>query len=236
MFHMTVQEVECVSGCGGGTEWAALALGIVGIFVAGVSAVFARQAVKEAREATNATEASLKIAQEQHGEFQRSLSARADFELGAILLEAKSGVVETVLPVARLTWSLRVENSGDKPARQVGISFAVPSYVESFEWLDTEGDLVFSERGGAHSVRPDLITSIGEETPAQGINKVVGHIGRLGRYSRATGTMSLPAVGAEVRLPFRFLAFSDDLREDVDRVEITEEVVVRRVEQVTPPF
>jgi hypothetical protein len=223
-------EVNCVKGCGG-TEWPALIVGGIGIIVALISAVFARRALKEAADATDAAEASLRIAQEQHAEFVKNLTARADFKLWIRPGGNSPETIETVLTRTPLEWLIEVENIGGKAARQVAFVFTAPRSVANLRWVELEGDALLSERGGAHEVASALTASDGSEIPAQAVTKIAAYIGRTtSRYSRVSCEVSLPNVGAEVRLPVRVKVTTDDLPDGVERVAATAEVVVRRVE------
>jgi hypothetical protein len=221
MLLTAVQQVECVSGCGGGSGLPSNAE-VIGVVAALASLAVAFYAIK-------ISVGSLRIAEEQHEEFLRKLRARADFTVD-IRSPGHKGVIETDAAQVEIQWVIDVTNTGEKPARHVGFAFSAPDFITDLKWVEGEEDSILSQKGGAHVVSTDVVAEDGLEYAAQAVTKIVDYIGRMRRHSRVSGVLSLK-LGEEVRVPVRLKVMSDDLPDDVEYRETVKEVLVRRRER-----
>lgn len=223
MIVAAVQQVECVSGCGGS--------GLPSTpEVIGVAAALASLAV--AFYALKISLGSLRIAEEQHSVFLDNLNAHADFKL-EIHSPGEGGVIEMTSSRLKLIWAIHVNNTGDKAARHVHVAFGLPTFMREMQWEEGEKESFASEKGGPYPVREDLIDSEGRSLEAQVVTKRVPYIGRAGGFQNVSAILELENPGEERRVPATLLVRSDDLPDDNETVLIQDEVLVRRAPEAS---
>jgi hypothetical protein len=229
MTFAAVEQIECIRGCdSSGVAWISWVVGGGGLLIALGSMLLAWKSSKASEAAADAAEESLSIARTQHQAFVKTLRAHANFAVS--IYQSGDGLVESDANRVELQWLIKIENTGDKPAKEVVVIFVAPRAVRGLAWLEDEGDSLLSERGGAHDVRENLVAADGSEDEAQAVVKIARHIGRFTKYSRVGGIIDLSStVGESIVIPVQVKVGSDDLPEDMRYIQASAELKVKRV-------
>jgi hypothetical protein len=225
MVLSAVNQVECINGCGGGDP---SALGVIGITVALLSTALAVYAVKLSKQSADSAEASLKIAKEQHEVFLREVRARATFDI-TIEVAQRCQMIETDANEVQVAWKVVATNTGDREARNVGMRFFAPREMQGLAWASTA---TASHKWGAKT-RIDsaevLRSADGVEHPTNSLHHEIDRINKgEALIVFVVGTVADLEVHDQRRLPGRFIIWSEDLADDVELLEGTTEMIVRR--------